>query len=159
VDADYHIKYEARPTEKRREVILQAATAAMSPDRDGVIGIELPDFLMIERILEGGNLKYAEAFLNYRSKKNKERQQQLQRENMQLDKQREQEAIKLKSESDRLAEKIKTDEAIRLYESKKEVDEKYNRLEHERKKELVQLESTLGIVKDVAKSNAEVPVS
>jgi len=37
-------------------------------------------------------------FLNYKSKKNKERQQNLQRENMNLDKQREQEAIKLKSD-------------------------------------------------------------
>lgn len=159
VDADYYIKYEARPTEKRKQAILQAATTAMSPDRDGVIGIELPDWLMIERLLEGGNLKYAEAFLNYKSKKNKERQQNLQRENMQLDKQREQEAIKLKSQLIESEEKIKTDQEIRLYESKKQIDEQFAQKEHERAKELLQLESALGIVKDTANNQSAVPVS
>ena len=128
VDADYFIKYEAKPTEKRKENIKQAAITAMSPDRDGIIGIELPDFLMIERLLESGSLKYAEAFLNYKSKKNKERQQKLQRENMNLDKQREQEAIKLKNELVQSEVKINTDEEIRLYEAKKVIDEKYAKL-------------------------------
>ena len=140
IDADYYIKYEAKPTKERREIIKQAAVSAMSPDRDGVIGIELADFLMIERLLEGGNLKYAEAFLNYKSKKNKERQQQLQRENMELDKQREQEAIKLKNQllqsEISIKEKIKTDEAIRLYAAKKQLDEQFAMAEHQRAIEL-----------------------
>lgn len=156
VDADYYIKYEARPTDKRKEIILQAATAAMSPDRDGIIGIELPDFLMIERLLEGGNLKYAEAFLNYKSKKNKERQQQLQRENMQLDSKREQEAIKLKDELNRSTEKIKTDEQIRLYGAKKEIDEQFAQKQHEREKELAQIQTGLAIVQDTAKNQSAV---
>lgn len=129
VDADYYIKYEARPTDKRKAVILQAATSAMSPDRDGVIGIELPDFLLIERLLEGGNLKYAEAYLNYKSKKNKERQLQLQRENMQIDSERSQKDIQLKAEmlaqENSMKEKTKTDNQIRLYASKKEIDDKF----------------------------------
>jgi glycerol-3-phosphate cytidylyltransferase-like family protein len=152
VDADYFIKYEAKPTEKRKEVIRQAAISAMSPDRDGIIGIELPDFLMIERLLEGGSLKYAEAFLNYKSKKNKERQQNLQRENMNLDKQREQEAIKLKDQLNRSLEQAKKESEIELYAAKKEIDEKYAKLEHEREMELVGLQSSLGIVEKGAES-------
>lgn len=156
VDADYYIKYEARPTDKRKAVILQAATSAMSPDRDGVIGIELPDFLLIERLLEGGNLKYAEAYLNYKSKKNKERQLQLQRENMQIDSERSQEDIQLKAEmsaqENSMKEKTKTDNQIRLYASKKEIDDKFAQKEHERKKELLALEASLGIVSDTAKT-------
>ena len=158
VDADYFIKYEAKPTKERKDVIRQAAINAMNPDRDGVIGIELPDFLMIERLLESGSLKYAEAFLNYKSKKNKERQQNLQRENMNLDKQREQEAIKLKSNLIQSEESIKTDEQIRLYKAKKEIDEGFLQLEHERKKELLGLESSLGIVQKAVETESATKV-
>lgn len=156
VDADYFIKYEAKPTEKRKENIKQAAITAMSPDRDGIIGIELPDFLMIERLLESGSLKYAEAFLNYKSKKNKERQQKLQRENMNLDKQREQEAIKLKNDLVQSEVKINTDEEIRLYEAKKVIDEKYAKLQHDREKEKLGLQSSLGIVQKVAENQSAI---
>jgi hypothetical protein len=123
VDADYYIKYEAKPTAERKATIKDAAIKAMSPDRDGIIGIELADFLMIERLLEGGSLKYAEAFLNYKTKKNKEKQQKLQEANMNLDKQREQEAIQLKSQLMAQEEKTKSDEQIRVYEAKKIIDE------------------------------------
>jgi glycerol-3-phosphate cytidylyltransferase-like family protein len=152
VDADYSIKYECKPTEKRKEVIRQAAISAMSPDRDGVIGIELPDFLMIERLLEGGSLKYAEAFLNYKSKKNKERQQNLQKENMQLDKQREQEAIQLKDQLNRSLEQAKVESEIKVYEAKKAIDEQYAIKQHQRDMEIAGLQSSLGIVEKGAEA-------
>ena len=156
VDANYYIKYEAKPTNERKNSIKDAAIKAMNPDRDGIIGIELPDFLMIERLLESGNLKYAEAYLNYKTKKNKERQLNLQRENMKLDSEREQSAIKLKSELVTSEEKIKTDEQIRLYDAKKSIDEKFAQLEHERKKELLGLQSTLGIVEKTVETESAV---
>jgi len=159
VDANYFIKYEAKPTKERKEVIRQAAIAAMSPDRDGIIGIELPDFLMIERLLESGSLKYAEAFLNHKSKKNKEKQLKLQRDNMNLDKEREQEAIKLKSELIEKEKKLGTDEEIRLYRAKKIIDEEFAQKQHEREKEKLGLQSTLAVVQDAAKQeSAAVPV-
>ncbi len=156
VDANYYIKYEARPTDKRKETIRQAAIQAMNPDRDGIIGIELSDFLMIERILEGGNVKYAEAYLNYKSKKNKERQLELQRENMRLDGQREQEANKQKGEIEIAQAQLKTAEEIKLYEAKKAIDEKYAQMQHKREMELKGLESSLSIVQDQAKTTAGV---
>jgi len=156
VDADYYIKYEAKPTDKRKESIKEAAIKAMNPDRDGIIGIELPDFLMIERLLESGNLKYAEAYLNYKSKKNKERQLTLQRENMRLDAEREQKGNEQKAQIALAEEKNKTDEQIRLYEAKKVIDDKFAEKEHIRKKELVELESTLGIVSETVKSESSV---
>jgi hypothetical protein len=157
VDADYFIKYEAKPTDKRKEVILAAATQAMNPDRDGVIGIELPDFLMIERFLESGSLKYAEAFLNHKSKKNKERQQKLQEANMNLDKQREQEAIQLKNNLLATEEKIKTDEAIRLYEAKKMIDEQFAQSQHKRDMEKLGTQSLLKITENEAQAQTAVP--
>lgn len=155
VDANYYIKYEAKPTKERKEAILGAATAAMSPDKDGVIGIELSDFLLIERLLEGGNLKYAEAYLNYKSKKNKERQLELQRENMNIDKQREQEAIKLKAELVEQEANVKADAKanadIKTYKAKAEIDELVAQKQHNRAMELLQLKGTLGIIQDAAK--------
>ena len=159
VDADYYIKYEAKPTDKRKETIKQAAITAMSPDRDGIIGIELADYLMIERLLEGGNLKYAEAYLNYKSKKNKERQQALQRENMKLDSEREQANNKLKSDLLLVEEKTKTDEAIRLYRAKKEIDEEFAGQPHQRKLEEIGTKGSIDIIKDTAKQESAVPVS
>jgi len=150
VDANYYIKYEAKPTEKRKEFIRQAAIAAMAPDKDGTKSIELPDFLLIERLLENGNLKYAEAFLNYKSKKNKDKQLQLQRENMQIDKQREQEAIQLKMQLGKEVTKFETDEQIRFEEAKAAIAEKYKISEHEREKERIALESTLGVMEKAA---------
>lgn len=157
VDANYYIKYEAKPTAERKASIKDAAIKAMSPDRDGIIGIELADYLMIERLLEGGNLKYAEAYLNHKTKKNKERQLNLQRENMTLDKQREQEAIQLKSQEELKKMQLKTDEDIRLYEQKKVIDEKFAQLQHKRDMELKGLEASLGIVQEQSKAEAVIP--
>jgi hypothetical protein len=159
VDADYFVKYEAKPTEKRKEVILAAATQAMNPDRDGVIGIELSDFLMIERLLESGSLKYAEAFLNYKSKKNKQRQQKLQEANMNLDKQREQEAIQLKNSLLQSEEKIKADEEIRVYAAKKEIDEQFAQSQHKRDMEKLGTQSALNIVENEASVQPAVPAA
>lgn len=159
VDADYFIKYEAKPTDKRKAIILQAAQQAMNPDRDGIIGIELADFLMIERYLEGGNLKYAEAFLNYKSKKNKEKQKALQQENMQLDSQREQGAIKVKSELVAQESRVKSDEEIRVYRAKKEIDEEFAQKQHQRDLQKIGTQSSLNMVADAAKAqSANVPV-
>jgi hypothetical protein len=152
VDADYYIKYEAKPTDERRQVITQAAMKAMTPDKDGAIMISMSDFLMIERLLESGNLKYAEAYLNYKSKQNKDKQLKLQRENMQLDQQSQQAAIKAKEELAQATEKIKADEEIRVYQAKVMIDEQAKASEHERQKELLQLKSGLGIVEHGAKT-------
>lgn len=150
VDANYYIKYEAKPTEKRKEIILQAAMNAMTPDQDGTKSIELPDFLLIERLLENGNLKYAEAFLNYRSRKNKEKQLQLQRENMLLDKQRELEGIQLKNQTEIERLRIETDEKIRYKEAELALTEKYEAIKFEREKEKIALQSTMNAIEKTA---------
>jgi hypothetical protein len=159
VDANYYIKYEAKPTEQQKAEIKDAAIKAMNPDRDGVIGIELSDFLMIERLLRNGNLKYAEAYLNYKSKKNKERQQKLQRENMQLDSQREQQAIKTKSDLMLQEAKIQGDEEIRVYQAKKQIDEQFAQSQHARDLQKIGEQGKVDIIKDTAKQASAMPVS
>ena len=154
VDANYYIKYEAKPTEKRKETIRQAAIAAMATDRDGNKGIELPDFMLIERLLENGNLKYAEAFLNHRSAQNKKRQLELQRENMMLDKQRELEGIQAKHQSELEKITFETDEKIRYETALKELEEQYKQLDHDREKEKIALQSTMNAIEKSAVASA-----
>jgi hypothetical protein len=113
---------------------------------------------MIERLLEGGSLKYAEAFLNHKTKKNKEKQQKLQEANMNLDKQREQEAIKLKDQLMKDEEKVKTDEALRLYEGKLILDEKYKVTQHGRDMEKLGLQSSLNMVENAHQQEVAAPV-
>lgn len=136
IDADYHIKIEAKPTDERKKIIMEAAMVAMQPDREGFIGIQYPEFLMLERMLENGNLKYAESFLAYRQQKNKERQQAIQKENMDLNAKNAQETEKVKAEQEMGVKKFETDEAIRLEQAKAQIQDGINAREHERKKEL-----------------------
>jgi hypothetical protein len=78
---------------------------------------------------------------------------------MNLDSERELKSNSQKAELEQVKEKTKTDEQIRLYQAKMEIDEQYKQKEHERAKELLQIESSLGIVSDVAKTQSSVPVS
>jgi hypothetical protein len=140
IDADYHIKIQAKPTEQRKQVILQAAIDSMQPNKDGYIGLEYPEFLMIERLLEDGNLKYAEYFLAYRSQKNKDRQVKLQRENMQLDSKNAQQVVIVKENEARKTMQFATDEQIRLETAKSQLEDMINEKEYQRKKELFIIE-------------------
>jgi hypothetical protein len=76
--AEYGIKIEMRPTADQREKFEQAALVAMNTrDASGEGQITYADFLFVMRMLDGGNVKFAEAVLAQRiSKRAKERQQQ-----------------------------------------------------------------------------------
>lgn len=147
VDVDWEIQIQAKPTAQRRQTILDAAMKSMQPDRDGYVGIEESDFMMIERLLESGNEKLAEVMLNYRSRKNKERQLKIQRENMQLDAKREQETTRLKSELAQRDISFKTSEDIRTETAKADLEDRNNQREHERKLEQITLEKSLEVQK------------
>jgi len=142
IDADYEIKIQAKPTRERKQVILEAAMKSMQPDRDGYVGIEEGDFIMIERLLENGNEKLAEIMLNYRSRKNKERQQRLQRENMQLDAKREQETTQLKAQLEREGKAFDNDLEIKKETVKADLEDRNNDREHRRKLEQIALEKS-----------------
>ena len=50
IDADWEIQIQAKPTQQRKQTILEAAMKSMQPDKDGYVGIEEQDFMMIERL-------------------------------------------------------------------------------------------------------------
>lgn len=131
IDADFSIMIQAKPTQQRRQMILEAAIKATQPDRDGNIGIETQDFMMIERLLESGNEKLAEITLAHRTRKNKEKQLQIQRENMQLDSENQQKAAIVKSQEE--MKKLEMD-----YQFKTQFEEKKSDLESKRNAELHQ---------------------
>lgn len=120
LDTDWGIKIQVRPTEEMKDKIRNVAIQAMQPDREGYTGLEMPEYLMIERMLESGNLKMAEAMLAYLSQKNKERQEARQKENMELGSQR---ASKVQ------AEKAQQEEAKAQGEHQRKKD--YAKFEHD----------------------------
>ena len=125
LDADMHIKIEARPNAEQRAATLEAAKASTQADSDGVVALEYGDYLLITRLVEGGNVRLAEAVMGYRSKQNKMQQRQLKKETMQFDSDNARKLQKEKHEqteasADRENERQKdfethsTDEKIRL---------------------------------------------
>jgi len=85
LDADMHIKIEARPNQDQRMAVLQSVMEASQPDSNGLVGLDPSDKLRITRLVEGGNIRLAEAVMGYKVRKNKMDQLKLQRENLQID--------------------------------------------------------------------------
>lgn len=157
IDADYHIKIEAKPTEALREKIRGAALEAMKPDREGFTGLEMGDYLLIENILENGDLKFAQAMISYKSMKNKERQKKLKRENMTIDSENQLKAIKAKGEENKKLEKFKTDEKIRLDNAQTENKKELNEQQHQYKMAETGKKEQVGAIRDALKG--EIPQS
>jgi hypothetical protein len=143
VDVDWDIRIQAKPTQQRKQMILESAMKAMQPDKDGYTGIEEADFMMIERLLEAGNEKLAEMMLNQRSRKNKERQLKVQRENMQIDSENQNKIAMTKAEEDRKTKEFESQLKIKEKTIEADLEDRNNQNEHQRKLEQIQLEKSL----------------
>jgi hypothetical protein len=133
IDTDWSIMIQAKPTQQRKNMILESAMKAMQPDKDGFTGLEEQDFLMLERMLENGNLKAAEMFLAYRSRKNKQRQMQLQRENMQIDSDNQQQIATVKGDQERQTKQFDNELKKDFETHKATLEDQNNENEHQRK--------------------------
>jgi len=81
----YGISLEPRPTEEQKQRIYGFLEESISLGRDGVTSIELPDGIMISRMIEnGGNLKEIEMKLSYKIRKYKEEKIQASNQTMEL---------------------------------------------------------------------------
>ncbi len=129
VDADYHIKVEARPSQDQVDELVMAARDATKADQDGFTGLEYGDYLMIARLARSGNVRLAEAVMGHRSKQNKTAQQKVQQDNMRMNAQTmqetdtnkanlEEEKAKQEHERKKDFETHKVSEQIRLEEEK-----------------------------------------
>ena len=81
VPATMGIKVEVKPTQVYIQNVLTAATEALKPGRDGE-KLTFPDWLLISRMAMQGNIKQAEALLQYRLELSRDRSLQLQQANM-----------------------------------------------------------------------------
>jgi hypothetical protein len=159
IDTDWDIMLQAKPTQARKQMILESAMRAMQVDKDGFVGIEEQDFLMIERMLETGNLKYAEMFLTYRSRMNRERQLQVQRENMQLDQQGQQQAVQAKMQADQQLKQVENELKKDFETHKATLEDQNNQNEHDRKMEQISLEKSYTMAEKAQDAEtAQIPI-
>jgi len=122
---DIGIEIELMPTEEMKREMKQAAIQAFSSTRDGGPLITYGDYLFVNRMIDIGNIKFAELYLAAKEAKAiKERAKQVQ-ENIMLQKKAEQETAKQKHEQDKELETHETDEKIRFEEAQTELKIKY----------------------------------
>ena len=128
IDANYFIKIEARPTELQKQDIRKAAVDAMQPSRDGHSAIEYPDYLLVTRALNDGNLKWAEGYLSWKSSQSKKEVIAKEEKMMEMNGENAERQAKTKGEEDRK----KVEEELTL---KKELE--ITKGEEERKTEML----------------------
>jgi len=143
IDANYFIKIEAKPTDARKQKIREAATAAMQPSRDGHAALEYPDWLLIDRALEDGNLKFAESYLNYKNTQSKresaqreERNQKINGENAKALEQEKQKTMQTKTQ-------LETEQKLMLEREKARLEDENNERQHQREMERIRMEKSM----------------
>jgi hypothetical protein len=105
-DRVYGLKVEALPSNEFKNIILQAATEALKPGKDGE-NISYADYLMIVGMIDKGMLKQAQMVLSFRLEKRKKQALQLQRENITLQAQQTQELEQMKFKKELVLELVK----------------------------------------------------
>jgi hypothetical protein len=103
------VKIEIKPTQERKQQILQAATEALKPGKDGE-NINLSDFLLVERLVNSGRLNHAEAMMTFKLNQSRE----LQQDNMKLNAQNANQTEMLKAQNEKEKIKFQADQDIRI---------------------------------------------
>lgn len=142
-DSEYGIKLQMLPDRNERMEAKRAAIEAMKPGKDGVASITYSDYMFLTRMIEYGNIKYAEALLAHKEEKRRrearahsEKITQMQTEGNMKQKQAENAAkvaeIKLKGEEERKTKVMEGD-----------VEKENERLKHELKMKEITREALL----------------
>jgi hypothetical protein len=114
---EFGIKIEMRPTAEQREKVEGAALQAMNTrDESGQGQITYPDYIFVMRMLDGGNVKFAEAVLSQRITKRAQEKQQKALEMIQANSQAQQEAAMVaeqaKQQTQEAAHRLKMEEIM-----------------------------------------------
>jgi len=125
----------------------------MQPDRDGHASIGYPDFLLIDRVLDDGNLKFAEAFLNYKTNLGKREADQRQEKMQKLDAENAENLARVKGEEERAAAEHENELAKDLESHKEEEKRQTEREKHDMEMERIRLEKSLEPSADGAGTN------
>jgi hypothetical protein len=114
----YGIILRMRPTEQKKQVIRQALIKAMEPGRDGSPGLGADDYLLIERLLDHGQLKEAEAQINLKLTKAKKQAELSKQQAIQLQGQQQQQLEQVKTQEAQKRAQIETQSKIQLENAK-----------------------------------------
>jgi len=110
---DMGIKIEIKPTQERKQQIMQAAIEAMKPGKDGE-KISMGDYLMISRLINAGRLNHAETLIRFKQDQSREQSIKLQQENMKLNAESAQQTEMLKAKNEMEKIKFEADQTIRI---------------------------------------------
>jgi hypothetical protein len=137
--AEYGIKVQMRPSDDMKAMIRGAAEVSLQRGSTQG-GIDYSDYIFVVRIMDTGNLKYAQMVLASREKRNKMMAQQLQEQNMQLNAQTAQQTEQVKAELLMQAEQIKAQAQIEVLnaKSKNTIEEQNNKASNEIRKVIIE---------------------
>jgi hypothetical protein len=107
--ASYGIKIEAMSTQEEKQMVMNAATEALKPGKDGE-NISFPEYLLIWQMVKQGQVKHAIAILTFRLNKRKKEQMKLQEDNMKLNAQNAQQQEMIKGQNEQAAIRLKYEE-------------------------------------------------
>jgi hypothetical protein len=115
------IKIELKPNDAMKADAIDAAKASLAAGRQGGAGIGMSDYFYIVDMIENGNLKQAQMVLAFREAKEKERQSQIQKENMELNTQGAMQTEAMKAENKEKEMFTKAEAEAMLEEKKSEL--------------------------------------
>jgi len=123
------IKVQAKPSQDQKAKIESAALTALNTrDESGFGQITYPDYLFIMRILDGGNLRYAEKVLAFRIEKRVKAKMEINQQNSEVNAQIQERSISSKAQVDN--EKMDKEHAFKLEEIDRAADAEIRVNEH-----------------------------
>jgi len=142
---EFGIKLQMRPTDDMKMLIRSAAEVSLQKGA-AQGGINYSDYLFIARILDGGNLKYAQMVLASREKRNEQKAQMLQQQNMELNAKTAQETEQVKSKLLIETEMAKAQAQIELenVKSRNRIEEQNNQSSNEIRKSIIDKKMEVG---------------
>lgn len=151
------IKVEAKPSEKMKEDIKIAALQAMNTrDETGMGQITYTDYLFIMRILEGGNLKYAEGVLAHRIEKRVAAKQQMAMQNVQANAQVQQQSLQQKAAAEAAAADKELQSKIILINTQADADIRVDQHKYSEMSKIAQMEVMGKVSASHAKNQADI---
>ena len=135
--AYFSIKIEASPSDEDIENIRAMAMAAMKPTKNGVQIFSYGDFLLVERLIKAGNIKYIHAFITYKEHKAEKMDIIKEKEMMKENRETAVTQENTKHENQKDIETHKINELIRLKEKESDLAKDEETQKHEHEKELL----------------------
>lgn len=146
------IKMTVMPDDQTKERIHMAALEAMKMGKEGHVGITMPDYLLITRMLEEGQVQYAEALLGERITRARKEHEQNAAQMVQLNGQQQQQLEQAKLQTEIMKGDAEHRRALELEEKKKLNELEVNRELHMQKMEQINAQNVGKLTNEVIKN-------